>query len=241
LTSRPRSTISRRGFFADGRFAHGRWVHELGSRGAHLLPDHGSGLHSQGARPHAALRRAPAGGTEAAATVELPGSWLQSVNQPDRAQWISPDNFSTVVFSLQPVTVDPARCPELAQRAAQDAQDKLDWVVVLSNEPIVFGSQWRRPKASDVKVTPTANPGVVDFELYVPGNVPGPSERSVFGRVMCKSGGLVQVACSTGHLKSDTIETCHQVIASATLEGVPPPPPLTPAPAPATPPAPSQM
>jgi hypothetical protein len=161
------------------------------------------------------------GGNEAAATVELPGSWLQSVNQPDRAQWISPDNFSTVVFTLQPVTADAARCPELAQRAAQDAQNKLDWVVVLSNEPIIFQSQWRKPKAEDVKVTPTDNSAVVDFELYVPGQVPGPTERTVLGRVMCKSGGLVQVACSTGHLKTETIETCRQVIASVTLEGAP--------------------
>lgn len=165
------------------------------------------------------------GGTETAASIELPGSWVQLATRPDRVQWAGPDNFSTVLFTLHPVTVDAAKCPELAKGVAEDAQRHLEWTVILANDIVALSSQWRWPTTMEQKLTsPSGAPEIVDFEVEAPGPVPGPSERTVVGRVICKNGGMVEVACSTGHLKTETIETCRKIIASVTVEGPPPAP-----------------
>ncbi len=180
------------------------------------------------------------GGTETRAQVEVPGSWLQLSNTPHypltlglntdvaqyaepvsvpaRTQLIAPDNFTTVQLTLAPVTADAARCPELAHRAAVDATRLIDWVTVLGNERLVLTSQWRQPYSTDTKITAGATPDTVDYVLYVPGNVPGPTERTVIGRVVCRDGGLVTVGCSTGHLKTEALALCNDVVASLTLE-----------------------
>jgi hypothetical protein len=172
------------------------------------------------------------GGTQTAASIELPGSWVQLTQRPDRVQWAGPDNFSTVMFTLHPMTGDAAKCPELARHAADEAQHHLEWTVILANDIVALTSQWRWPTVTDQKVSsPNGTPEIVDFELQAPGPVPGPSERTVLGRVICKNGGIVEVACSTGHLKTETLDACRQIIASVTVEG-PPPAPQQPAAAP---------
>jgi hypothetical protein len=169
------------------------------------------------------------GGTETAASVELPGSWVQTMRQPDRARWIGPDNFSAVQFTLAPVLVDASKCPEIAQRATDEATTRLDWIVVLLNEQLTFQDQYVGPRLAEKKLSsPEGRPGIIDYELLVPDQVPGPSQRLVMGRVICGNGGLVQIGCSTGYLKSDTIDICRKVISSVTVEGLTAPPPQAP-------------
>ncbi|MBI5548569.1 MAG: hypothetical protein HY901_32195, partial [Deltaproteobacteria bacterium] len=120
------------------------------------------------------------GGREVEAHVEAPGDWYQATKRSDRADLAAPDNFSSMSLSLAPVLGDPASCPDLVRRAASEA------AIAVSK------------KVKPEFVTSPGDPNVVDFQLTVPGSPPGPSDRFVQGRVMCRNGAMAVITCTTG-------------------------------------------
>ena len=146
------------------------------------------------------------GGIDASASMEVPEGWYQSGKRADRLVFSAPDNFSSLTLSLQSLRGDPARCPELAQSAAADAA--------------------RHPSAKADLLSPAE--GVTDWHLTVPANPPGPSDRYVQGRAMCRAGALAVVTCSTGIARKDTTGVeCAKVLASLSIGGAAGPAPTS--------------
>jgi hypothetical protein len=161
------------------------------------------------------------GGAESFARVEVPGSWSQTVDRPERAELLGADNFSRITVTLSPVIADASTCAQHAARIAEE-------------EPAPHGTR---------KLTAHPDsPDVVDYLLTVPSPVPGPSDRVVLGRAICRNGGLANVTCSTGYLKAETLERCEKVVASLSVDNASPPvtrapPPQKPLPPEVAPPA----
>ena len=163
------------------------------------------------------------GGGEAVAKVEAPGDWYQAVRKNDRADLSAPDNFSSLAFWATPVLADPARCPEFARRAANAA-----------TAPATAA-----PGAKAEYSASPETPDVVEWRITVPASPPGPFNRYVQGRAMCRNGALAVVTCSTGvERKGSTGADCAKVLESLNIEAIgAPPAPAAPAPAPAPAPA----
>lgn len=144
-----------------------------------------------------------AGGLDAAAKIDVPAGWYQTTSRLDRQEFVAPDNFSRIGFSTSPVTAQASACPALAQRAAESAAAELT-------------------KGQKLKVemaTAFEAPEVVDFTMTVPSAPPGPSDRLVLGRALCRDGALAVVSCSVGKRQWATLgRTCEQVVASLRVE-----------------------
>ncbi len=150
---------------------------------------------------HIALRSDArlAGGTETTATIAVPGSWHRSLTGTELAEVTSPDNFSQIIFTLIPSAIGGPACSSVVRKVAGEG---------------IAGVRDR-----EVTATPGRNDSV-DYHLFVPGPVPGPSDRVVVGRVICRDGGLVNLSCSTGKMKKETQAACQKVLASLTFEKV---------------------
>ena len=145
------------------------------------------------------------GGNEAVAKLEIPGEWFVASKKADRIEVGVPDNFSRLSMSIAPALVGPEACGELAVRAA--------------TEVAAAAAAGR----SDVKaeVAAVGAPEVVQFTEIVPASPPGPSDRFVVGRIVCKAGALVTVQCSTGIARKETTGAlCQKALESLTVDSV---------------------
>lgn len=143
-----------------------------------------------------------AGGGESLVKMEVPGTWFQSASKPDRADFLAPDNFSRATVSSIPVLASD-RCVEIAQRAARDAVTDL--------------LKGKKDVRADLKSAPES-PEVVDFSAVVPGNPPGPSDRAVAGRVICRDGALAVATCSAGVERPDNRDVCQKALGTLRVE-----------------------
>jgi hypothetical protein len=160
------------------------------------------------------------GGNEAVAKVEAPGNWYQGARRTDRADLSAPDNFSKLSFWVSPVVVASEGCAELAKRAASDMAQS------------AAGATGAKPEFA---VLPES-PDTIDYLLTVPASPPGPFNRLVLGRAMCRNGALAVVTCSTGAKRKATEAVCQKVLASLSIDALTPvaaKPEAVPAPAPA--------
>jgi hypothetical protein len=163
------------------------------------------------------------GGGEAVAKIEAPGDWYQATRKADRADLAAPDNFSSVSFSVAAVLADRSRCPEFARRAATDATS-------------AASNAGAKPEFASAPEAPE----VVDWKVTIQASPPGPFNRFVQGRAMCREGALAIVTCSTGvERKSSTGADCAKVLESLNIEGLNAAPAAAPAPAVAPAPAPA--
>lgn len=136
------------------------------------------------------------GGVETTATLELPEGWYQSGKRPDRLVFSAPDNFTTLSFAIQSVRGDGSQCPGIAKSAAVEAAK--------GGQPELMAP------AEDV----------TDWRLTVPASPPGPSDRYVQGRAMCRKGALAVVSCSTGVKRKDSTGLeCAKILASLAIGG----------------------
>jgi hypothetical protein len=142
------------------------------------------------------------GGTETTAEITVPGSWHRSLRGTELAEVTAPDNFSQVIFSLTPSALRGPACTQVAHK--------------------VVGEGIPGVRDREVKPTP-GHTDSLDYHLFVPGPVPGPSDRVVVGRVICRDGGLVNLSCSTGKMKTETQEACEKVLASLSFKHIKPP------------------
>jgi hypothetical protein len=159
------------------------------------------------------------GGNEAVAKVEAPGGWYHATRRAERAELAAPDNFSKMSFSVSPVVVAAEGCAELAKRAASDQAQG------------AAGSTGAKPEFT---VLPES-PDTIDYQLTVPASPPGPYDRLVQGRAMCRNGALAVVTCSTGVKLKATGAECQKVLASLTIEALTPVPAKAPEVAPVAP------
>jgi hypothetical protein len=140
-----------------------------------------------------------AGGTETTAAITVPGSWHRSFTGTELAEITSPDNFSQITFSLVPAAVSGKACAAVVNKVAGAGI----------------------PNVRDREVTPTQGSNdSVDYHLFVPAAVSGPSDRVVVGRVICRDGGLVNLSCSTGKMKTETQAACAKVLSSLSFQRI---------------------
>ena len=143
------------------------------------------------------------GGGETVAKLELPGEWTITGKKADRLDASGSDNFSKLTMTLAPVLLAPEACAELATRAATD--------LALS----AAGGN----KEIKAEIASVGSPEVVGFTETVPATPPGPADRFVQGRVVCKAGALVGVQCSTGIARKDTTGAdCKKALEALTVE-----------------------
>lgn len=138
------------------------------------------------------------GGREAVAKITAPGGWYQAAKKADRADLSSPDNFSSISMTVTAVTADDAKCPELAKRAVADAA----------------------AKTPDAKAELFSDaPDTFDYRLTLPATPPGPNDKFVQGRAMCRNGALAFVTCTTGiNRRQTTGEECKRVLGSLSID-----------------------
>lgn len=149
------------------------------------------------------------GGSEAVARLELPGSWTVTGKKADKVDAAAPDNFSKLSMTMAPALVGPEACAELAARIAGD--------VALA----AAGGN----KDVKAELAPAGSPEVVGFVETVPASPPGPADRYVQGRVVCRAGALVTAQCSTGINRRDTTGAdCKKALDGLTVEAPAPKP-----------------
>jgi hypothetical protein len=143
------------------------------------------------------------GGNETVAKLELPGEWTVTSRKADRIEAGAPDNFSRLTMTMAPVLVAPEACAELATRAATDLA-----------AAAAAGKGDVKPEIAAVGA-----PEIVGFTETVPASPPGPGDRYVVGRVVCRAGALVSVQCSTGISRKDTTGAdCKKALDSLSVE-----------------------
>jgi hypothetical protein len=193
-------------------------------------------------------------GSEASASVEVPGEWYElfpAYRGASRIGFLAGDRISGMAMHLSRRELDGKSCPELTRTAAADAAEAAlllagvrepvrDSVLLGTSRSAPFSSLlfdqylWLRPEVTGPSALgapeflPTDSPSTLDYRVERvtrPGASPGPADYFVQGRVICSPRALVVVSCTTTvGWKSSTGARCLQVVRSLTLEGGAPPP-----------------
>jgi len=199
-----------------------------------VLPSCFLATRSVALRPDAVLTA----GSDVEVKVEVPGDWFAvypAAPGESALGYLAPDNYSGLALWVARGGIPAKHCPRLARTAALDATAAAMVnanLITMSSRPILFDqyvwARLRRPSAPitaqgtpEIVVDPAA-PEIVNyrFDRITPaGFTPGPNDRFVQGRVLCRHGVLAVVSCTTGVDRRETIGAdCSRAVASLTVE-----------------------
>ncbi|HEY3452862.1 MAG TPA: hypothetical protein VGK67_41350 [Myxococcales bacterium] len=175
-------------------------------------------------------------GSDVVVQAEIPGDWFviqPAVNGSSAVGYLASDNYSGTALWVTRRGLGAVGCPDHARVAVHDATAAAMAVanrITATSRPILFDQYvWARLRPASVMsargtpeiVADPAMPEVVDyrFDRITPGGVPpGPDDRFVQGRVMCRHGVLAVVSCSTGVERRETLgPICRHVLDSLAI------------------------
>ncbi len=115
-------------------------------------------------------------GSEVVVRLDVPADWRPLAPSPSRAEFLAPDNRSSVYVRAMPAEADVKRCPTLARQYASE-----------------FIEAWGRPPRTRV-AKKISSAETVDFELRRVD--PKPYGQVIWARVLCREGALAITSCT---------------------------------------------